>query len=302
MESDLDYKAKLVGLTLIQLYNQDGYTFPSIKTLMKLSSLSRNPIRHGIKELVEHKFITVTKERFIGNKYDSSVYTFLNAEGFSHNPSNVEGCGENPSNFEEFSRNPSNITNSTMGEEVFIEEKQGDIGRSEVEGFSRDGFREGHYINNDLYIKEKINKKEKTKLTRQQRLLEKHYQEKFQEFWEIYPKKVGERIAKKLFMEIVTTGEADVNRILRGAKRYKLKSEATDQDFIKLPSNWLKDGFWDEGEEVDIDQRSEDEKYNDAMMTKKWQRDNGKFLLPRELEEISMWEKKQEMGDAQSFH
>ena len=77
MESDLSYKAKLVGFILSQYFRIDYPTYPSIRTLAQNTSLTINPVQDGLKELIENNYITRDQIRQTGNRFLSNIYQFV---------------------------------------------------------------------------------------------------------------------------------------------------------------------------------------------------------------------------------
>ena len=77
MESDLSYKAKLVGFILSQYFRIDHPTYPSIRTLAQNTSLTINPVQDGLKELIENNYITRDQIRQTGNRFLSNIYQFV---------------------------------------------------------------------------------------------------------------------------------------------------------------------------------------------------------------------------------
>ena len=76
LESSLNYKAKFVGLILSQFYRSTKPTYPSIRTLSRLSGLTINPVQDGIFCLIQEGFLGRSKQRMAGDKYLSNIYTF----------------------------------------------------------------------------------------------------------------------------------------------------------------------------------------------------------------------------------
>ena len=66
--------------------------------------------------------------------------------------------------------------------------------------------------------------------------------DRFEEFWKVYPKKIGKPAAKKNFARAVKSG-ADPQDIIDGARRYA-GSKAVADGFVKHPQGWLTDERW----------------------------------------------------------
>ena len=70
--------------------------------------------------------------------------------------------------------------------------------------------------------------------------------EHFDEFWELYPKKVDKAQALRAFYRALN--RAGWEKILKGAKNYSTDPNLPDEKrFIKNPSTWLNADSWDNG-------------------------------------------------------
>ena len=67
-------------------------------------------------------------------------------------------------------------------------------------------------------------------------------EDRFPEFWKVYPKKAGKPGALKSWSRAIKGG-ADPQEIIDGAARYA-KSEAVERGFVKHPQGWLNDERW----------------------------------------------------------
>ena len=77
-------------------------------------------------------------------------------------------------------------------------------------------------------------------------------EDKFKEFYRVYPKKVAPDAAKRNFLRAVKAG-ADPDAIIAGAERYAkhVQAKGTERGYIKNPQGWLTDKRWeDEFEEA----------------------------------------------------
>jgi hypothetical protein len=64
----------------------------------------------------------------------------------------------------------------------------------------------------------------------------------FDEWWAIYPKKQGKEAARKKYLTIRKTVEAET--LLAGVRQYALLKAGEDKQFVKMPAGWLGDGRW----------------------------------------------------------
>lgn len=69
---------------------------------------------------------------------------------------------------------------------------------------------------------------------------------RFDEFWAIYPRKVGKKAARRKWDVAVKDADPDV--IIAGAKRYAehVRTTRTEERFIAHPETWLNQGRWDD--------------------------------------------------------
>ena len=72
-------------------------------------------------------------------------------------------------------------------------------------------------------------------------------EEKFKEFYRVFPKKVAPDAAKRNFLRAVKAG-ADPDDIIAGAERYAkhVQAKGTERGYIKNPQGWLTDKRWEE--------------------------------------------------------
>jgi hypothetical protein len=64
----------------------------------------------------------------------------------------------------------------------------------------------------------------------------------FEQFWEIFPRRVGKGTAKKAFKHAAE--RASFAEILDGARRYAKESVGRETQYIKHPSTWLNADCW----------------------------------------------------------
>lgn len=69
----------------------------------------------------------------------------------------------------------------------------------------------------------------------------------FSEFWSAYPSKIEERGARIAFRRLVQRGEASIDVLIEGAKRYAVLVLGRGARYIKSPINWLRGGCWADG-------------------------------------------------------
>jgi len=66
----------------------------------------------------------------------------------------------------------------------------------------------------------------------------------FDEFWSIYPKRVGKAEARKSWDKAVTKIKIDPKDIIDGAKRYAAAKRGTDVQYVAHASTWLNQQRW----------------------------------------------------------
>lgn len=71
------------------------------------------------------------------------------------------------------------------------------------------------------------------------------YAEDFEKFWAVYPKQSERKLAEKQYAIVLRQG-VDEARLINAAKNYaeSCKIIETPMNFVKNPSNWLRDGTW----------------------------------------------------------
>lgn len=66
----------------------------------------------------------------------------------------------------------------------------------------------------------------------------------FDEFWKVYPRRVGKLSAVKAYKRALRVTTPD--RIIDGAKAYAKKRAGEDATYTKHPATWLNGGCWDD--------------------------------------------------------
>ena len=66
----------------------------------------------------------------------------------------------------------------------------------------------------------------------------------FEEFWSIYPRKVGKVEAEKAFVKAAQRVAAQV--ILAGARRFAADPNLPEKQYVAYPATWLNRGSWDD--------------------------------------------------------
>ena len=82
-----------------------------------------------------------------------------------------------------------------------------------------------------LRVTEPSNTKEDTK----------KYISSFQEFWKIYPRKIGKKQASKIFGKY---DEKHYAKIIHGVRLFAQENKTTEERFIPHPSTWLNQERW----------------------------------------------------------
>jgi hypothetical protein len=70
-------------------------------------------------------------------------------------------------------------------------------------------------------------------------------EQKFEKFWDIYPKKVAKQSAMKAFIKISNL-EATLEKILEGVERWKASNQWKDPQFIPYPTSFLNGRRWED--------------------------------------------------------
>jgi hypothetical protein len=66
--------------------------------------------------------------------------------------------------------------------------------------------------------------------------------EKFEEFWRCYPRKVAKEAARRAF----AAADVDPELLIAGAKRYAIERSGEDPKYTKHPATWLNKGCWED--------------------------------------------------------
>lgn len=68
--------------------------------------------------------------------------------------------------------------------------------------------------------------------------------DRFDEFWSVYPRRVGKAAARKAFRQAARNAGAAV--VVAGARRFAADPNLPDPQFIPYPATWLNRGSWDD--------------------------------------------------------
>jgi hypothetical protein len=66
----------------------------------------------------------------------------------------------------------------------------------------------------------------------------------FDDFWDVYPKKVAKKGAEREFNRILRTKEATAEQLISGAAQYAAACDSKDPRFVSHPQTWLRNGRW----------------------------------------------------------
>ncbi len=73
-------------------------------------------------------------------------------------------------------------------------------------------------------------------------MVELKHPERFEEFWQAFPRKSGKLAAMKMYARALKLTTAE--RILTAAKKYAQDRIGQDANYTKLPGTWLNAGCW----------------------------------------------------------
>lgn len=68
--------------------------------------------------------------------------------------------------------------------------------------------------------------------------------DRFEEFWSVYPRRIGKKAAHAKWLTSLRDTTAD--DIIDGARRYAASVKGKDQQYIAHPTTWLNQGRWDD--------------------------------------------------------
>ncbi|CAA2108989.1 hypothetical protein MBUL_04482 (plasmid) [Methylobacterium bullatum] len=66
----------------------------------------------------------------------------------------------------------------------------------------------------------------------------------FDEWWKLFPKKVGKDAARPVFDRVLRDRRATVDELMKGAQRYAAERHGKDAQYTKHPKSWLNGGHW----------------------------------------------------------
>lgn len=66
----------------------------------------------------------------------------------------------------------------------------------------------------------------------------------FEDFWNIYPRKIGKKAALRSFNSAIKNHDAKA--IMNGVARFAKASKGTEKQYIPHPATWLNQGRWDD--------------------------------------------------------
>lgn len=91
-----------------------------------------------------------------------------------------------------------------------------------------------------------MTEKPATKNTINKKTIDKKFiAQEFEEFWQIYPRKVGKIAAMQAFQK--ATQETPAEWVIEGARRYSQDPNLPQASFIPYPATWLNRGSWEDG-------------------------------------------------------
>ncbi len=68
--------------------------------------------------------------------------------------------------------------------------------------------------------------------------------DRFDDFWSVYPRRVGKDAARRAFAKAARSAGADV--VVEGARRFAADPNLPEKQFIPHPSTWLARGSWED--------------------------------------------------------
>ena len=111
-----------------------------------------------------------------------------------------------------------------------------------------------------------------------------HLEERFEEFWKLYPRKISKAKAKLRFQSALKKTSSDV--ILQGVKNYlkEIEIKKTDEQYIAHPATWLNQERWND----------EYQRISDSPPISSAKRTDNEWLTPEQLEKVQNYIKEQE--------
>lgn len=210
--------AKLVLVKLADQANDDGISWPSVKTICKHTELSERAVQEQIRKLEKMGLLRIVPRRREDGKSTSNVYQLLLAlpevarVQEAHPPQEVrgEGAGGAGGRVQEVHPEPLLVNphlNNTPATPVAV-----------------DG------------VTPPKPKRPKPKPALKET-------PEFVEWYDAYPKKIDRGDALKAYLEVTKTGAAPAD-LLAGAKRYALERQNEERRYTKGPAAWLRAKKW----------------------------------------------------------
>ena len=103
---------------------------------------------------------------------------------------------------------------------------------------------------------------------------------KFDEFWKVYPRKVGKGHARIAFVKSLKLVEADI--LIEAAATFARVSKCTEKKYIPHPTTWLNAERWDD-EVDDIANQSNTDRLNDILDFNPMQQLNNLTVIKKEI-------------------
>jgi hypothetical protein len=100
-----------------------------------------------------------------------------------------------------------------------------------------------------------INNKSKTINHKTETINKKKEKNCFEEFWKLYPRKIGKRKAQAVYEGILKKGDVTSKQILSGLKQQLPKFTESEARFVPHPTTWLNRGGWEDEVDTDISSR-----------------------------------------------
>jgi DNA-binding transcriptional regulator YhcF (GntR family) len=204
--AEIGLPAKLTYAVLHRHANSDGTCFPSRATLARLLNISVRSVDRAIDELQEIKAVKVQRRVKEDQGYTSNLYMVI-----TNNPN----AGTDSQQTE---------TNTPLATKTTLPSVSNVPTPSDK---------------NDTLNKAITKQSQETDISPAIKIAE---EEKFQQFWAIYPKRkdIGKaRAALKRALK-----KADLADILAGAENYARMRQGKDPQYTKLPASWLNAQAW----------------------------------------------------------
>ncbi|MFW9929143.1 MAG: helix-turn-helix domain-containing protein [Candidatus Thorarchaeota archaeon] len=269
LSDNLNIRERGLMLILCNYANKENCCWPSYKTLSSQLDLSERNLRRIIKNLREKGILIIKDTDELGRLMKTNLYK-INIENLFLDKEIFDNLMTKNSWYTEANIDlvPDIFDHPMVDRDVLTPDKSVQGGKDKSVQDPRTNLSSKVNINktntnevNKINKINKINKNNKKTLTSVEKTKRtKIIQKKFEEFWELYPRKKKKEPSLKKFHSKCNWDEKIADEIIEGLKKqlpFLLKQKKKDIHFIPHPSTWLNQERWKD-EVYDQENETED--------------------------------------------